>query len=370
MVRSVSGRKRALWWGVSTTVLITLLLIAAPLWRPVKDMMHGGMDLMTRWLSRPVPACDRIRIVYIDQKSLDFFRRQRKIGWPWPRDTYALMIQYLTRAGARAVVFDALFSEPSVFGHDYDDDGAFARAMKASGRVFQTLVFHWRTKAKALSSTRRHGPLPARGLIVKDERRHRPRPYGDVTTPIPVLLSAAAGLGAINFDPDPDGVARRMRLVYDFGGHYFPALPLAVFARIKGIKSWRLTDDGLEYDGRTIPLDRGWFLIHYYGGQGVFDATSAVAVIQSALDIKQGRKPLVDPGLFKDKIVFIGAKAAGLYDLRTTPVSEALPGVEIQATVLANLLAGDFLRPAPEWVRIGLIVLVCGLVLVLALRVP
>ena len=365
-----SGRKGALWWGLLGAVVIMALLTVAPFLRPVGSIMHGGMDLMTRLLARPDPACRRVAIVYIDQKSLDFFRRHRQIGWPWPRDAYALMVDYLTHAGAKAVVFDAVFSEPSVYKTDYDDDNTFAQAMKKSGRVFQTLIFHPRKKGGRKAATTRTRLVRGHGLKVIDRRSNRPPPFKDVTTPIPRLIEAAAGLGAINFDPDPDGVARRTRLVYDFDRAFLPALSLAVFAGIRGVKSWQLTDRGLIYKGGAIPLERGMFLIRYFGGEGVFESASAVAVIQSALDLKQKRKPLIDPALFKDKIVFVGAKAAGLYDLRTTPVSEALPGVELHATVLANLLSGRFLRPAPEGVRVAMILMVCALVFALALKMP
>ena len=81
------------------------------------------------------------------------------------------------------------------------------------------------------------------------------------------------------------------------------------------------------------------------------------AIIRSAMEMQQEKKPLVAPADFKDKIVFIGAKAAGLYDLRSTPLENALPGVDIHATFFNNLLQNDFLRRAGGLVRAAACVL-------------
>jgi adenylate cyclase len=419
-----AGRKRAVGWALLGTLIIMIGLFLVPLWTTGRTLQYRSFDLWTRHLNRRPPVCRDIVIIYIDQKSLDSLRCAQGLGWPWRRDLYALMIDYLGAASARLILFDAIFSEPSVFQGDVGDDDALARAMVRSGNVLQALVFHRRAKGGCRTQASQIGLLARRRLNLAATNASRSGPdYADVTLPLAKLLGPAAGVGAINFHPDPDGVARRVRLIYRFQGGWLPALPLAAYARLRGVDRWRLTGRRLCGGGQCLPLQGGLAWIKYYGPTGVYPAVSAVAVIQSALRLKQlaaglsgnspfdpvwavarapalfpwrtvrpwlswsgpfdlvliraalqagsdlfpSRKPLVGPGVFAGKIVFVGASAAGLYDLRTTPVASASPGVEIQATILANLLAADFLRPVPGWVQNGVLAAVCLLAFALAL---
>jgi adenylate cyclase len=82
-------------------------------------------------------------------------------------------------------------------------------------------------------------------------------------------------------------------------------------------------------------------LINYAGPGGTFRHLSAV-------DLLTGKIP---PDAVRDRIVFVGATAAGTYDLRVTPTSPIMPGVEKHANVAANILGGRFLQ-RPDWVEL------------------
>ena len=83
----------------------------------------------------------------------------------------------------------------------------------------------------------------------------------------------------------------------------------------------------LRVDDRDIPIDReGRAVLRYRGAAGTHDAYNAAAVIQSEVQILSGQQPTVDPELLRDRYVFFGFTAPGLFDLRPTPVS----GVEDQ----------------------------------------
>ena len=101
---------------------------------------------------------------------------------------------------------------------------------------------------------------------------------------------------------------------------------------------------------RRIPVDdRGNTILNFRGPSGTHKAYSAAAVIQSELRLRNGEAPIIQgTDLFRDRYVFFGFSAPGLYDLRPTPTSGVYPGVEVHATALDNLLSGDFLRPAPK----------------------
>jgi adenylate cyclase len=360
----VASKKLRLVIGSILAGLILVVLAPVSWIGGFDNLEYRGLD----WLQSTFPGQSShgndIAILYIDQKSIDFFQQSRGIGWPWPRDSYALAVQYLKEAGARAVVFDAIYSEPSVFAGDYNDDQAFAEAMSASGRVFQTLTFHAKVKGGAPNDPEALALLAARGTKYVGEEGARPPEFQDVTMPIRPLAEAALGLGAIDIEPESDGVMRRMRLLSSFNGQVYPTLGLAVYMKINSLDEVVQKKSGLQVGGILVPTDdQGRTLIKYYGGEDYFQGYTMAAIIQSALDVMEQKTPLVAPELFRDKVVFVGAKAAGLFDLRSTPLEKSLPGVDIHATFLNNLLADDFLKRASRPVRsVTMIALLLGTV--------
>jgi adenylate cyclase len=113
--------------------------------------------------------------------------------------------------------------------------------------------------------------------------------------------------------------------------------------------SVRLAPGVLDAGGRGVPIDdAGRAILRFRGASGTHKAYGAAGIIQSELRLAEGAtNPVVDPSDLRDKYVFVGASAPGLMDLRPTPISRVYPGVEIHATALDNLLAGDFIRPFP-----------------------
>ncbi len=341
----VSKQRRYLM-GLIGCGLILAVLLPSLLSGRLDLVEYKGLDWLHRHFADKSRVASDIVILYIDQKSIDYFQKARGIGWPWPRDAYGLVVEYLRQAGARAVIFDAVYSEPSVFAGDFDDDNTFASAMESSGRVIQTLVMHENVKGGAPADEQALSALiSSRPLDYRRQDGSAPHSFRDVTMPIPVLAEAAWALGVINVEPEEDGVVRRVRPLVSFRDAVFPAISLAAFLKVNGEWSALQTAKGLSLPTGTLPLDgEGMALLKYYGGLGTYQDYTIAAVIQSSLDMQMEKPPLLEPRLFKDKIVFIGAKAAALFDLRSTPMDDSLPGVEIHAAFLNNLLAGDFLQ--------------------------
>ena len=99
---------------------------------------NEAWDWRIRSLAGPVPTSDRIRLVFIDQSSLDWGKEQNHLDWPWPRQAYEPLLSFCRRGGAKAVVIDLLFTEPSVWG--VADDAMFGEAI-ASTTGFVAAVF-------------------------------------------------------------------------------------------------------------------------------------------------------------------------------------------------------------------------------------
>jgi adenylate cyclase len=307
-------------------------------------------DWRVRLLARPGPASDRVALIVLDQGSLDWGKEVNGWPWPWPRETYAAVADFCRRAGARALVFDVLFTEPS--GYSVEDDQALADAAAENGRVAGALFL-----SRAQGAERWPEGVPAPGLevsgletwLARSARLREALQYPRATFPIPELAVSARALGNTSLAPDKDGVFRRIPLFSLFAGRVVPALALAAYlAGDSGPHRLEVRPGYLEVDGRAVPLDaRGAAVLRFRGPSLTHLSFSAAQVLSSEVTLREGGKPEVDPAMLKDRYVFLGFTAPGLFDLRPSPVQGVYPGMEIGATALDDLLSGDFLRVMP-----------------------
>ncbi len=312
------------------------------------------------------PAAPDIVLITIDQPDLDFFQEQG-VGWPWPRELYGPLLDFCRRGGAVAVVFDLLFTEPSVYGTE--DDQRFAQAMAAAGNVVLPFFLSPNppenkgnlTVVLAKSSITVTGLLPV-----------GPKVYRSILPPIPPLLQAAQGLGNVASAPDVDGTFRRLPLLVPFQDRWLPSLSLAAFLQGRPApESWESVPGSLRRGNLRIPVDgQGRLLLRFRGPSGSHVRLSAANVIQSEIRLQHGREPIYPPERLQGKWVLVGATAPGLMDLKPSPLAPVYPGVELHATALDNLLQGDFLRllPAP-FLWLWALILTAGMT-VLVLLVP
>lgn len=326
-------------------------------------------DWRARLLAEPSPATPRVKLVLVDQASLDWASRNLGWSWPWPREAYAAVLNYLKRNGAKTAVWDVLFTEPSAYG--VPDDEALGAAAGDFG-PFVGAVFLGRQadQAAAWPEFARPNPLEVEGW----EAWLAARPYRaaelvspGAAFPVPELASKAAWLGNVRETPDGDGVFRRTAPFRMFDGRVLPSLGVAGWLAGIGEQpvAARMEPRVLTVAGRRIPLDRdGRMIVKFRGPSGTHEAYSAAAVIQSELRLLEGGEPPIrDGGVFREAHVVFGFSAPGLKDLRTTPMGGDYPGPEIYATVLDNLLAGDFLRDAPRaavWLWVLVLALAAG----------
>jgi len=305
-------------------------------------------DARLRLLARPEKADSSLVLLLIDQYSLDFYEDQG-LSWPWPRQIYSAVVDFLRAGGARAVFFDLILSEPSAYGDE--DDLNLARAMSRAGNVFLPVFLSREVadredgsgaeeKAAALLSGRkwdRRKP-PARAVV----------PSVSASLCLDVLFDAARGVGNVRFEADDDGVFRRAPLLFGYRDLILPTLPLALAEHVRG----------REIDLDAVPLDRGGrMVINYHGPTGTYRAYPLAAIINSWAVIEEGGVPQIRPSEFAGKIVLVGGSAPGLLDLRPTPLSPVSPGTEIQAAIIDNLLHDDFIRVVPPWLSLALLLL-------------
>jgi len=221
-----------------------------------------------------------ISLIFLDQDSIDWAQQERGWGWPWPRQAYAEMVEYINFGGAKSIAFDVIFSEPSIyrnakqdeiieravqaleeaegtFGDSPErlerqartdssgrsmvriaidalrslknrvDDASFVKASVDFGKVIQTVMFSSQTGSylswpaglnAPIFQTENFGDMLNVYSIGEDEKG---------IFPIEDLRNAAGALGCVTGIPDSDGVIRRLRPFTVFDGKAVPGLSLA-----------------------------------------------------------------------------------------------------------------------------------------------
>lgn len=322
-------------------------------------------DMRASMLAAPGAATEDIVVILLDQQSLDWASRENGWTWPWPREIYGAIVNYCRRAGARALAFDVLYTEPSTYG--VADDAALGDAVAAFGR-FAGTVFLGRTTG-GHSAWPNDTPRPDIRLTGLADpaaaAMARSVTFPRATLPIAALARTSAVLGNVHMAPDPDGVYRRIQPLGIFDGAVLPSMGLGIYMAAHPTGTIHLSPGQMTIGDRHIPLDaEGRAILRYRGPAGTHRTFSAASVIQSEIRAMNGETPPNDPAAaFRDKFVFFGFSAPGLYDLRSAPVGGVYPGVEIHATTLDNFLSGDFMRRAPVWLSLGLLFILasaCG----------
>lgn len=168
---------------------------------------------------------------------------------------------------------------------------------------------------------------------------------------VDAVSKASAGFGHIDMFPDADGTIRAETLFIEHNGYLIPSLSLKSAGLYLVIPEEKFLIDatkGIYLGKRYIPSDKyGRILIPYYGGNQTFKHISVI-------DILEGKIKKED---IEEKTVLIGATAVGIYDLRVTPFSSALPGVEKHANVIESLISGKSLVSVSNYVIILSIIL-------------
>lgn len=333
-------------FGVAQPACFVLLmaLIALRIWDPppVEELRLRTFDFYQ--ILRPRTAQQRpVVIVDIDEASL------KELGqWPWPRTLLAEIVDRVTQRGAVAIGFDIVFPEPDRMS-PADAADLFRNLDEETRKKLRLLPSNDELLALALRRSR--VVLGQAGAATRaDEsqaeyaaqagfvwRGPNPVPYlmafPGLLQNVPLLEAAAAGRGLLTIMPERDGVVRRVPLVMAAGGDLVPALTLEVLRVATGSSAILIRSDeagvsSVALPGLDMPTDQNARLWIQF-------APHDRARFVSAIDLLRDRTP---PDRFDGRFVLVGTSAVGLLDLKTTPIDPAMPGVEVNAQVLENVL--------------------------------
>ncbi len=259
---------------------------------------HFVFDQAQRWA--PEPAPHGVVIVSVDQASLQEIGR-----WPWSRQLQAQLLRRICASHPSAVALDMAFNE---VGADAAANQALAQAVRSCAKVALPLL---------VESSRGGGQLLE-------------------SPPIPELAQEAAGLGRVSVRLDDDGVARSVDLWEGVGSAAWPLLAQTVLelAQNKPITTAHSASPSTAPYNAFAIARSDLRLLRLAGPAGTIPSLSAATVLQSELPLSA----------LQGKIVLVGATAAGLGDLLSTPLT-TMPGVEVLANTVLNLRDDSFIVP-------------------------
>ncbi|MBI5431010.1 MAG: adenylate/guanylate cyclase domain-containing protein [Nitrosomonadales bacterium] len=334
----------------SISLLIAVLVCVVTLTAYMQGLFNRpelfAYDVQTKLLRSGQKLDSRIKVILVDEAAL---KAMNEIAgrWPWPRAIWSDLLDYLSMGGARAVLFDILFLERQ----DRVNDSALQSATRDYGNAYHSMMIY-REDADREAGTAPGRPLPAdlvERFALKNVTGSMVIPPGkennEFALPIGGLPEASRGLAVVEFTPDADSSYRRTRLLREYQGKYFPVLGLAPF--IDSTTPIRIGPAALTIDGRALPVDAdGNSIINMYALDKV-DTYSMSGVFASLQKIRQGdvENILVNPEVFRDSIVFVGASAIGTADLKAIPMDARAPGVMLHAFLAGNYLQNDFMNP-------------------------
>jgi adenylate cyclase len=340
---------------LGAVLLFALLALRVADPAPVEDLRLRAFDIF-QILSPRVATQRPVVIVDIDEESL------RKLGqWPWPRTRVAEIIARLTDLGAATIGFDVIFAEPD----------RLSPALAAD--VYRDLDEETRNKLRALPSNdqvmadvlkRSKVVLGETGLPVPVPQVEGQRPpmgiaslggdpvpllfnFAGLLRNIPTLDNAAAGRGLFTIIPERDGIIRRVPMVMRAQGNVLPSLSFEMLRVATGTNTIMIRMDQNIIKSISVPEARVEFPTDISGRLWLHFAPRDAARYVSAVDVLEGRVPA---DRFAQRLVLIGTSAAGLLDLKTTPIDPAMPGVEVHAQILENILTGATLS-SPSYAK-------------------
>src|SRR5487761_1950211 len=350
ILRRWFGRK----FGYARLLCLALLIGVAALrvadFAPIEELRVRTFDSFQRFDPR-VKTVRPVTIVDIDEKSL------AKLGqWPWPRTRIADLVTSLTKLGAVVIAFDVIFSEPDRLNPDAaadtfrnldEDTRTKLRALPSNDQIFADAMRHSRVVLgesglpQEVAEFDKTLPVTGLAMLGGDPQRFM-FDFPGLLRNTPVLEKAAGGRVLLTINPERDGIVRRVPMVMLAQGATMPSLSFEMLRLATGtdtifIKSDAAGIKSVAVRGLEVPTDRnGQLWVHF--------ARYDPSLYVPAVDVLEGR---VAPEKIARKLVLIGASAVGLNDIKTTPVSAAMPGVEIHAQVLEAALTKSLLSQPP-----------------------
>jgi adenylate cyclase len=343
---------QALLSGAAVAVFVGLLQLTGllSLWE------LRARDLRTQWTLRPERkesdpfVRPDLFMINVTNESLRLMDETQSQKWPWDRETQSYMVAACTHGKASVILYDFTLDEVG----NTEDEKMMVKAVQTGPPVYFAGRFLQTRESIAKERPDQETLLKKFAIEVENDGSVSvPERYDYVMFPTPNLCKAASGVCDVSTPRDPDGILRRYRLFSRYKGRYYPSFALAALMVREKASKIVVRDRQLMVGSATVALEPdGSVLLRYYPPGKSFAWKAAWNVINGMADLAAGEKSRFDFSQLEGRVVIVGTSAAGLTDLRVTPVTPVMPGPEIHLTALSNVLSGDFLRETPGWVSV------------------
>ena len=275
---------------------------------------------------------ENVVIIFIGDETLKLLGK-----WPISREWYAEFTGVMKEYGAKFVAYDIIFPDPSA---NEIDDIYFSESIKNAGNVILPYFFSVPEKEKYFLESKK------------------------IYSSLALLEKSAKSTGFINCPTDIDGVTRRYPLFIKYKNKLYPSLGISIIKDYCGIsdtdikvKQGKYVEFNLRTEKIKIPVDNTCSaLMNFYQNPGLkkFPQYSFVQVMQSYIQEKKGKDPLIPDSAFKDKIVIVGHTASGTSDVVAAPNFPVFYGMGLHANFIENFLKGEFIRKAGPEMNFGI----------------
>lgn len=271
-----------------------------------------------------------IVILAIDDNSLELL--ENKYGnWPWDRQAYVDAIDTLEGVGAKQIILDLMFINHS---KNKTSDDRLIKAINNNNNVFAAMNLDDRENAK-------HPPLPdiLAAKVINKSKIQFPT-YKNYRPIMPELTNGSPNIGMINCQRDFDGVSRGTPSFVQNGNKLYPYLGLMAFSKYINSNSYKINENNeLLLNNCKYPLqNNGYMILNWYNNDFKTIPFWKMDKVKNE---------------FKDKIVFVGVTATSMYDIKTTPVSSNVAGIELQSTLFNNLMDNNLIKKTPDIVTLA-----------------
>ena len=340
-------------WARTVALALLIFLVALRIWDHefVQTFRFQAFDLYQQTKPREQGRFP-VTIIDVDDRSLE------EVGqWPWPRTKIAELVQKTTQAGAVAMAFDIIFSDPDRLspGAIAADNATLPQSIRdalsalpnsdaiLAQAISRSRVIVGETSIRSASGkleTRTEGPKVEYAFLGPDPTQKMMQ-FPDLLQNLPQIDAAASGRGIFTVRPDTDGVFRRVPLVMSVQNQIRLGLSVELLRVATGGGAFAVKSNDAGIDG--IVVARQLIKTFRDGTVWPYFTPSSRARYVSASDVLAGRLPA---NRLAGQLVFVGTSAIGLEDFRATPLGTAMAGVEIHAQVLENIMGKTLLvRP-------------------------
>ena len=315
--------------------------------------------------NKQVYGSNDIILIVIDAKTVEKYR------WPWKRELNCKIFEYFLKyAHPKVVVHDSIIA--TLDNDNPESDKKFFETLSKFDNLtegFMPAIKSWSDQKSGETYDKEFAAKYS--INANNKWKNPPYLYSSLMTFPKPFMNSVKYAGSVAMLPgfingnlasySMDEIYRNHEYLINYKGNIYPSLAMNTYLMANNFPQITVTDKEIKLPEFNIKQKTTKYQsivpIKFYKLRRGYShpAFSAVDIMDSYDNLNSGKKPVINPEIFKDKIVVIGANVptgAGLNDNKNTPISVNHPGVDIQACAIDNIMHNDFLKIVPDFINI------------------